>query len=174
MLNYLENKKKSLMQKVKDKKGFTLVELMIVIVIIGILVVMAMANFGKSGEDAKVARAKSDARTLAGAVQIYYSDTGDSTGILKTITAGGGSEQELCQTLMKADVSPATGEKVGPWMSSCPIPPWSNSNYIVKADEKTGQLYVSVTKGGSELFNSKNLAGKAKSGTTTPTTPANP
>ena len=93
MLNYLENKKKSLMQKAKGKEGFTLVELMIVIVIIGVLVAMAMANFGKSGEDAKVARAKSDARTLAGAVQIYYSDTGNTANILKTLTAGGGSEQ---------------------------------------------------------------------------------
>ena len=136
---------------------------MIVIVIIGVLVAMAMANFGKSGEDAKVARAKSDARTLAGAVQIYYSDTGDSKSIIKTITAGGGSEQALCTELMRGDLkSPATGEKVGPWMSSCPIPPWSNSNYVVKQDDKTEQLYVSVEKDGSELFNSKNLAGKAK------------
>ena len=161
MLNYLENKKKSLLQKAKDKKGFTLVELMIVIVIIGVLVAMAMANFGKSGEDAKVARAKSDARTLAGAVQIYYSDTGkELTG---TITAGGGSEQTICTTLMDTDTSPATGEKVGPWTSSCPIPPWSGSNYEVKKDTKTGQIYVEVTKGSEALFNSKNLAGKKAS-----------
>ena len=161
MLNYLENKKKSLLQQAKDKEGFTLVELMIVIVIIGVLVAMAMANFGKSGEDAKVARAKSDARTLAGAVQIYYSDTGKTANILKTLTAGGGSEQELCKTLMATDTSPATGETVGPWMSSCPIPPWSGSKYIVKQDTTTKQIYVSVEKDGAEIFNSKNLAGKA-------------
>ena len=161
MLNYLENKKKSLMQKAKGKEGFTLVELMIVIVIIGVLVAMAMANFGKSGEDAKVARAKSDARTLAGAVQIYYSDTGKTANILKTLTAGGGSEQELCKTLMATDTSPATGETVGPWMSSCPIPPWSGSTYNVKQDTTTKQIYVSVIKDNAEIFNSKNLAGKA-------------
>lgn len=162
MLVYLENKKKALLAKANDKKGFTLVELMIVIVIIGVLVAMAMANFGKSGEDAKVARAKSDARTLAGAVQIYYSDTGDKNSIKKTITAGGGSNQALCTTLMGTSTSPATGEKVGPWMSSCPIPPWSNSNYVVTEDGSTGQIYVIVNKDGSELFNSKNLAGKSK------------
>ena len=167
MLSYLENKKKSLIKKARDKKGFTLVELMIVIVIIGVLVAMAMANFGKSGEDAKVARAKSDARTLAGAVQIYYSDTGNTANILKTLTAGAGSEQELCKTLMGTDTSLATGETVGPWMSSCPIPPWNGSNYVVKQDDKTKQIYVSVEKNSGEIFNSKNLAGKATTGATT-------
>lgn len=163
MLAYLENKEKSLLAKARDKKGFTLVELMIVIVIIGVLVAMAMANFGKSGEDAKVARAKSDARTLAGAVQIYYSDTGDLTKIKgKQLDAGGGSEQDLCVALMDTGTSPATGEKVGPWMSSCPIPPWTDSHYIVQQDAN-GQLYVEVKKGSEILFNSKNLAGKKAS-----------
>jgi len=55
-------------------QGFTLIELLIVIAIIAILALIAIPNFLESQNRAKVARAQSDMRTLATALEAYGSD----------------------------------------------------------------------------------------------------
>jgi prepilin-type N-terminal cleavage/methylation domain-containing protein len=50
----------------KEQKGFTLVELMIVVVILGILVAIAVPIFNKVTGDAELRAAQSNARTIEG------------------------------------------------------------------------------------------------------------
>ena len=54
--------------------GFTLIELLIVVLIIAILAAIAVPNFLEFQVRAKVARVKSDMRTLATALEGYYVD----------------------------------------------------------------------------------------------------
>lgn len=56
------------------KKGFTLIELLIVVAIIGILASIAVPNFANALNRARVSRAKSDLKTLATALEMYYID----------------------------------------------------------------------------------------------------
>lgn len=60
----------------KDEKGFTLVELLVDIAIIGVLAAVVSPSAFKAVEKAKVARAKADARALRAAALAYYADMG--------------------------------------------------------------------------------------------------
>lgn len=56
------------------KSGFTLIELMIVILIIGVLIAIAIPNFIAATDKAKIASLKSNMRTLKLAVETYAVD----------------------------------------------------------------------------------------------------
>ncbi len=70
----------------KNKKGFTLVELLVVIAIIGILAVVAVPALFSNINKAKVASVESDYSSVKSAALSYYSDTNKiPTGDLDTL-----------------------------------------------------------------------------------------
>ena len=62
--------------KATFQKGFTLMELLIVMVILGILTTIVAGNFTSSQERARDTRRKGDLEALADALEIYYNDKG--------------------------------------------------------------------------------------------------
>ncbi len=60
------------MRRFKGEKGFTLVELMVVILIIGILVAIAIPVYNAARAKAWTGACQANMRTLDGAIETYY------------------------------------------------------------------------------------------------------
>lgn len=63
----------------RNQKGFTLIELMIVIAIIGILAAIAIPNFISYRNKAYCSRAESDATAIQAAIASYFSEPNNIT-----------------------------------------------------------------------------------------------
>jgi prepilin-type N-terminal cleavage/methylation domain-containing protein len=100
-------------RRLRDSRGFTLVELLVAIAIISILALIALQLFESLAARSRITRAESDAKTLATAVTVYESHMGTFPASLSLLTL------PAVNTL---------GQSAGPFLETVPQPPgagWS-------------------------------------------------
>ena len=106
------------MRKQYCKKGFTLVEIMLVVIIIGALAMMVVPRLSGRSEQAKVAVAHADVEaTLATALKLYELDNGNFPT----------TSQGLDALMKKPDSSPVPKNWNGPYVEKRPMDPWGNA-----------------------------------------------
>ena len=115
------------------QKGFTLIELMIVIVIMGILATVLIPRIMERPEEARRVKAKMDIRTIESALKLYKIDNGEYPN----------TEQGLEALIKKPDAAPVPPKwRDGGYLDGNAVPkdPWDHP-YSYTSPTQDGKDY---------------------------------
>lgn len=123
----------------EGSKGFSLIELMIVVVILGLLAGLLVPRIMDRPEEAKVTKARMDMRTIESALRFYRLDN----GFYPT------TEQGLESLVRKPETSPVPEKwRSGGYLETSSIPrdPWGNY-FIYRSPGDQGRDYEIISLG---------------------------
>jgi len=136
----------------KYVQGFTLLEILVVMVIIGLLATIGLRSFSQSQMKARDSRRKSDIEQLSRALELYRGDKGhypvhNEQGKMMVFWMDGGSSQDVTFEWGEPFIDPAQPSTV--YMAKLPIPSGAYTlfyeSYIRDTTEESGYRVADYT-----------------------------
>jgi general secretion pathway protein G len=118
------------------ERGFTLVELMVVVAVIGVLATIAIPLYVNVQARGRIAKAQADSRTLVSAVGVYSAHMGAIPSALTQLTSV---------------ATNSLGNRAGPFMNSVPSPPSGWTTYAYSPIVSAGTYTIIATGDGTTV-----------------------
>ena len=109
--------------KMKAKSGFTLVEILIVVVILGILAAIVIPQFTEASTEAKESSLCTDLQTVRSQIELYKIQHNDQL-------PGSGTASWVDAMTGKTDIAGAVGADYGPYLQKVPTNQFNDLNTV--------------------------------------------
>ncbi len=137
----------------RKRNGFTLVEILIVVIILSILAAIVIPQFSGASEEAKLASLASDLQTIRSQIQLYKAQHNHSPASLPGTAPSVSFKDAMTKYTEKDGTLAATqapGDGVyGPYLLRIPDNPFNDSNDVSlgaeAGDGSTGWWYSTTT-----------------------------
>ncbi|MDR1621386.1 MAG: type II secretion system major pseudopilin GspG [Synergistaceae bacterium] len=136
-----ETKKKQGKSKLKRRSGFTLIEIMVVVVILGMLAAIVVPRIGPRVEEARRTSAKAQIESIVTSLEMYRLHN----GVYPT------TQQGLDALIKKPTLAPVPKKyPPEPYMNRIPDDPWGNPYIYRCPGEKGGYDVISTGRNSEE------------------------
>lgn len=134
----------------RKHKGFTLVEILIVVVILGILAAIVIPQFSDASTQSKLSSSQSSLQSLRSQISLYKIQHNDIAPALATFTA---QMEQYSNAAGETSATKTATHIYGPYVQRIPLNPWNNSRGVAAAagadvgwiyDAATGAIYLNV------------------------------
>lgn len=127
----------------RHQQAFTLVEILIVVIVLGILAAIVVPQFTDASTDAKLSALKTNLQVVRGQIQLYKIQHNDTWP-----TAAGFSDQMTKSTKQDGTVGlPADGFKLGPYLQMIPNNPYTNTPTVGSGAVGSSAWYYDASTG---------------------------
>ena len=123
------------------KQGFTLVEILIVVVILGILAAIVIPQFTSAAETAKASSLVSQLQTMRSQLELYRIQ---HNGLYPTLAQMDNTTADFNNLIIATNVNGAVGTDFGPYLQKAPTNPFT-TNSACRADNSGDWQFTAAT-----------------------------
>ncbi len=139
----------------RKSRGFTLVEILIVVIILGILAAIVIPQFTNASSDARTSSVQSTLQTMRGQIELFkiqHADVPPDATALTVVLTGKTNAADTTQVV-------ATGT-LGPYVQAFPVNPINGFSTVVNA-AGTAAGWVYTVSGGQYTVSATDTTGTA-------------
>ena len=145
------------MSRTRTRSAFTLIEILIVVIILGILAAIVIPQFSGASDDARTSSVMTQLQTLRSAVELYKLQHLDQYPTTDGTADADNWSWDLLTQKTTEDGSTTNGD-LGPYLQSIPLNPLTKSSDVTDAAAtgkgwvlKTDGKILAIDKAGAEL-----------------------